>query len=79
MAGISARGHLPPRAGHAYGAMAMTTPTVTETAIALGAVMRDDFADSPPSRRRREAPTQRDLVVLSLLRCPKLAAERRPG
>ena len=55
----------------------MTTPTVTETSIALQPVTRDDFADSPTSARRREPPTQRDLVILSLLRSPKLAAGRR--
>ncbi len=52
----------------------MTTPTVTETSIALEPVTRDDFADSLPSGRALE---QRDLVILSLVRCPKLAAERR--
>jgi hypothetical protein len=55
----------------------MTTPTVTETSIALQPVTRDDFADSPTSARRLEPPTQRDLVTLSLLRSPKVAAERR--
>jgi hypothetical protein len=55
----------------------MTTPTVTETLIALEPVTRDDFADSLPSARQLEPPTQRDLVILSLLRCPQLAAERR--
>ena len=55
----------------------MTTPTVTETSIALEPVTRDDFADPLPSARELEPPTQRDLVTLSLLRCPRLAAERR--
>ena len=55
----------------------MTTPTVTETFIALEPVTRDDFADSLPSARELEPPTQRDLVILSLVRCPRLAAERR--
>jgi hypothetical protein len=55
----------------------MRTPTVTETSIALEPVGRDDFADSLPSARELERPTQRDLVILSLLRCPMLAAERR--
>lgn len=55
----------------------MTTPIVTETSIALEPVTRDDFADSLPSARGLEPPTQRDLVVVSLLRRPKLAAERR--
>ncbi len=54
----------------------MTTPTVTETFIALEPVTRDDFADSLPSARQFEPRTQRDLVILSLLRCPKLAADR---
>jgi hypothetical protein len=49
--------------------MAMTTCTVTETSIALEAVTRDDFADSPGSARKRVPPTQRDLVALSLLCC----------
>ena len=49
----------------------MTTPTVTETSIALQPVTRDDFADSLPSGRELEPPTQRDLVILSLLRSPK--------
>jgi hypothetical protein len=55
----------------------MTTPTVTETFIALEPVTRDDFADSLPSARESEPPSQRDLVTLSLLRCPQLDAERR--
>jgi hypothetical protein len=55
----------------------MTTPTVTEIFIALEPVTRDDFADSLPSARELERPTQRDLVLLSLVRRPKLAAERR--
>ena len=55
----------------------MWTPTVTELPIALQPVTRDDFADPPASERRIEPPTQRDLVILSLLRSPKLAAERR--
>ena len=55
----------------------MTTPTVTETFIALEPVTRDDFADSLPSARELEPPTQRDLVILSLVRCPRRAAERR--
>jgi hypothetical protein len=55
----------------------MTTPTVTETSIALEAVTRDDFLDSLPSARALEPPPQRDLVLLSLVRCPRLAAERR--
>jgi hypothetical protein len=55
----------------------MTTPTVTETSIALQAVTRDDFADSLLSARQLEPPAQRDLVILSLLRGPKLAARRR--
>ncbi|HEX2412662.1 MAG TPA: hypothetical protein VHJ39_15955 [Solirubrobacteraceae bacterium] len=55
----------------------MRTPTVTETSIALEPVGRDDFADSLPSARELERPTQRDLVILSLLRCPMLVAERR--
>ena len=38
----------------------MTTPTVTETFIALEPVTRDDFADSLPSARELEPPTQRD-------------------
>ncbi|HEY6694628.1 MAG TPA: hypothetical protein VI006_17380 [Solirubrobacteraceae bacterium] len=42
----------------------MTTPTVTETFIALEPVTRDDFADSLPSPRELEPPTQRDLVIL---------------
>jgi hypothetical protein len=55
----------------------MTTPTVTETFIALEPVTRDDFADSLRSARQLEPSTQRDLVILSLVRCPKVAAERR--
>ena len=55
----------------------MTTPTVTETVISLEPVTRDDFADSLPSARELVSQTQRDLVILSLLRCPKLVAERR--
>jgi hypothetical protein len=55
----------------------MTTPTVTERFIALEPVTRDDFADSLPSARELERPTQRDLVIRSLLSCPMLAAERR--
>ena len=51
----------------------MTTPTVTETFIALQPVTRDDFADSLPSVRRSEPPVQRDLVVLSLLHRPQAA------
>jgi hypothetical protein len=43
----------------------MTTPTVTETSIALEPVTRDDFADSLPSARELERPTQRDLVILA--------------
>jgi hypothetical protein len=42
----------------------MTTPTVTETFIALEPVTRDDFADSLPSPPELEPPTQRDLVIL---------------
>jgi hypothetical protein len=30
-----------------------------------------------PSARRLEPPTQRDLVIRSLVRCPQLAAEHR--
>ena len=52
----------------------MTTLTVTETFVALEPVTRDD---SLPSASQLEPPTQRHLVILSLLRCPKLAAERR--
>jgi hypothetical protein len=48
----------------------MSTPTVTETSTARLPVTRDDFADSPTSARRLEPPTQRDLVILSLLRSP---------
>jgi hypothetical protein len=55
----------------------MTTPTVTETFITLPPVTRDDFADSPAGARRLEPAAQRDLVILSLLRSPKLAADRR--
>ncbi len=55
----------------------MTTPTVTETYITRDAVTHDDFTDSLPSARRIEPPTQRDLVVLSLLRGPKRPADRR--
>jgi hypothetical protein len=55
----------------------MTTPTVTEISIALEPVTRDDFADSLPNPRQVARATQRDLVILSLLRCPNLAAERR--
>ena len=55
----------------------MTTPTVTERFIAVEPVTRDDFADPLPSARQLESPTQRDLVILSLLHCPKLAGERR--
>lgn len=55
----------------------MTTPTVTETSIALKPVTRDDFAASLPGARQLEPPTQRDLVILSLVRCPKPASERR--
>ena len=55
----------------------MTTPTVAEAFIALEPVTRDDYADSLPSARELAPPTQRDLVILSLVRCPKLAAERR--
>ena len=55
----------------------MTTPTVTETFIALQPVTRDDFADTLPSARQLEPPAQRDLVILSLLHRPKLPAERR--
>ena len=51
--------------------MAMTTCTVTETFIALATVTRDDFADPPASARKHVPPTQRDLVALSLLRCPE--------
>ena len=51
----------------------MTTPTVTETFIALEPVTRDDFADSLPSARQLEPRAQRDLVILSLLRGPELA------
>jgi hypothetical protein len=55
----------------------MTTPTVTETSIALEPVTHDDFVDSLPSGRALAPPPQRDLVILSLVRCPTLAAERR--
>jgi hypothetical protein len=55
----------------------MTTPTVTETFIPLEPVTRDEFAESLPSPRERVPRTQRELVILSLLRCPKLGAERR--
>ena len=55
----------------------MTTPTVTETSIALKPVTRDDFAASLPGARQLEPPTQRDLVILSLVRCPKPASARR--
>jgi hypothetical protein len=55
----------------------MTTPTVTETFIPLEPVTRDEFAESLPSPRERVPRTQRELVILSLLRCPELAAERR--
>ena len=55
----------------------MTTPTVTEILITLQPVTRDDFADSLPSARQLEPPAQRELVMLSLLRRPKLTAERR--
>ena len=41
----------------------MTTPTVTETFIALEPVTRDDFADSLPSAREHERRTQRDVVI----------------
>ena len=50
----------------------MTTPNVIETFIALEPVTRDDFAASLPSTRQLEPPTQRDLVTLPLLRCPKI-------
>jgi hypothetical protein len=73
---VSAAGHVSPRPAGAYVAD-MTTPTVTEMSIALEAVTRDDFLDSLPSARAPEAPPQRDLVLLSLVRCPRLAAERR--
>ena len=46
----------------------MTTPTVTEIFIALEPVTRDDFADSLPSARALEPPTQRDLLVTAPLR-----------
>jgi hypothetical protein len=55
----------------------MTTPTVTETSIALEPVTRDDFADSLSNGHELERPPQRELVILSLVRCPRLAAERR--
>jgi hypothetical protein len=48
----------------------MNTPIVTEIPIALQPVTRDDFADPPASERRLEPATQRDLVILSLLRSP---------
>jgi hypothetical protein len=74
---VSAVRHLWPPPGQAYVASDMTTPTVTETFIPLEPVTRDKFADSLPSQREYEARTQRELVILSLLRCPKLAGERR--
>jgi hypothetical protein len=43
----------------------MTTPTVTETFIALEGVTRDDFADSLPIARELEPPTRRDLANLA--------------
>jgi hypothetical protein len=54
----------------------MTTPTVTETFIALEPVTRDDFADSLPSARELEPPTRRALVDLARA-LPEVAAERR--
>ena len=38
----------------------MTTPTVTEMFIAREPVTRYDFADSLPSGRQLEPPTERD-------------------
>ena len=59
----------------------MTTPTVTETFIALEPVTRDDFADSLPSARELEPPTQRDLVILRscAARSSPLSAAVRDG
>ena len=54
----------------------MTTPTVTETFIALEPVTRDDFADSLPSARELEPPTQRDLLLALSRRCARV--RRRP-
>jgi hypothetical protein len=76
-AAVSAVRHLWPPLAQAYVASDMTTPTVTETFIPLEPVTRDAFADSRPSPREHVPRTQRELVILSLLRCPRLAAERR--
>ena len=64
---VSAARHLWPRTAQAYVAIDMTTPTVTEMFIALEPVTRDDFADSLPSARELERPTQRDLVIARAL------------
>jgi hypothetical protein len=48
----------------------MTTPTVTETPRALAHTERDDFADEPMRRPRREPyrrASQRELVRQSLI------------
>jgi hypothetical protein len=49
----------------------MRTPIVNEKLIAGHPVTRDDFADPRPGERRFELPSQRDLVVLALLRGAK--------
>jgi hypothetical protein len=48
----------------------MTTPTVTETFVALEPVTRDDFADPPPSAAvrdgARQAPTDAGALISRL-------------
>jgi hypothetical protein len=56
----------------------MSTPTVTEKVVPVEPVGRDDFMGSSQSPRQFELPVQqRDLVALSLLRCPQDTDERR--